>query len=83
MLSKLKQFAKKLWSHLASSATQLFRRIMEPAQPNIVTGTLADLPRSRVQNQERFGHQPHDLSATRSACGLVTRHPGRVASAWR
>jgi len=38
LLSKLTQFAKKLWSRLSTAATQLFARIMAPAQSNLVTG---------------------------------------------
>ena len=49
MLSQLTQFAKKLLSRLATAANQLFRRILEPVQSNLVTGTLADLPRSRSE----------------------------------
>src|SRR5687768_4608614 len=47
MLSTFTQFAKKWWSQLSTAATQLLRRILEPAQSNLVTGTLADLSRSR------------------------------------
>ena len=49
MLSQLTQFAKKLWTQLSNAANQLFRRIMEPARSNLVTGTVADLPRSRTE----------------------------------
>ncbi len=49
MLSYLTQCAKQLWSRLTSAANQLFRRITQPASPNVVTGTLADLPRSRAE----------------------------------
>jgi len=48
-LSQLAQFARKPWSRLASTANQLFRRIARPACSKLVTGTLADLPRSRAQ----------------------------------
>jgi transposase InsO family protein len=48
MLSQLTRCAKNLWSRLSSAANQLFRRIIEPARPSLVTGTLADLPRSRA-----------------------------------
>jgi hypothetical protein len=47
MLSRLAQFARKLWSRLASTANRLFRRITRPAWPNLVTGTRADIPRNR------------------------------------
>ena len=47
MLSKLTQFAKKLWSRLSTAANKLLHSILEPAHFNLVTGTLADLPRSR------------------------------------
>jgi hypothetical protein len=38
-----------LWSRLSSAANKLFRRITQPARSNMVTGTLADLPRSRAE----------------------------------
>jgi putative transposase len=49
MLSKLTQFAKKLLSRLTTAANRLFRRITAPARANLVTGTLADLPRRRLE----------------------------------
>jgi hypothetical protein len=49
MLSQLKRYAKHVWSRLISVANQLFRCITEPARPSLITGTLADLPRSRAQ----------------------------------
>src|SRR5664279_3520474 len=49
MLSQLTRCAKNLWARLSSAARQFFRRLTEPARPNLVTGTLADLPRSRAQ----------------------------------
>ena len=49
MWSQNTQYAKKLWTRLSYAANQLFRRITEPAQSNLVTGTLADLPRSRPE----------------------------------
>ena len=49
MLSKITQFAKKRLSRLATPVNRLFRRITEPARSNIVTGTLADLPRARSE----------------------------------
>ena len=49
MLSYLTQCAKQLWSRLTSAANQWFRRSTQPASPNVVTGTLADLPRSRAE----------------------------------
>ena len=49
MLSLLTRCAKNLWSRLSSAASQLFRRLTQPARPNLVTGTLADLPRSRAE----------------------------------
>jgi hypothetical protein len=33
-------------SRLSSAANRLFRYITQPARPNILTGTVADLPRS-------------------------------------
>jgi hypothetical protein len=47
MLSRLSQFAKKLWSRLSTAANQFFRRLTQPGQSHLVTGTLADLPRRR------------------------------------
>src|SRR5713101_2357828 len=49
MLSQLARYAEKLWARLSSTARQLFRRLTEPARLNLVTGTLADLPRSRAE----------------------------------
>jgi putative transposase len=49
MLSQLSRFAKNLWARLSSAAHQLWRRLTEPARPNLVTGTLSDLPRSRAE----------------------------------
>src|SRR5829696_7688282 len=48
MLSQLTRCAKSLWVRLSSAANQLLRRLTQPARPNMVTGTLADLPRSRA-----------------------------------
>jgi hypothetical protein len=33
-------------SRLSSAANRLFRYITQPSRPNILTGTVADLPRS-------------------------------------
>lgn len=49
MLSLLTQYAQNLWTRLSSAAKQLFRRLTAPARPNLVTGTLVDLPRSRAE----------------------------------
>ena len=49
MLSQLRRCANNLWARLSSAARQLFRRLTEPARPNLATGTLADLPRSRAE----------------------------------
>jgi hypothetical protein len=49
MLSLLTRCAKNLSSHLSFVANQLFRHLTAPACANLVTGTLADLPRSRVE----------------------------------
>ena len=49
MLSQLTRCAQNLCARLLSAARQLLRRLTEPARPNLVTGTLADLPRSRVE----------------------------------
>jgi hypothetical protein len=48
MFSQLTRCAKNLWARLSSAASQLLRRLTEPAHPNLVTGTRADLPRSRA-----------------------------------
>ena len=48
MWSQITQCAKKLWSRLSRAANQLFRRILEPAQSHLATGTLADIPRRRT-----------------------------------
>ena len=49
MLSRVTRCAKNLWSRLSSAANQLFRRLTEPARPNLVTGALADLSRHRAE----------------------------------
>ena len=49
MLSQLAQCAKKLLSRLGIAADQLFRHLTRPASSNLVTSTLADLPRSRSE----------------------------------
>jgi hypothetical protein len=49
MFSQLTRSAKKLWARLLSAANQFFRRVTEPARPNLVTGTLVDLPRRRAE----------------------------------
>jgi len=49
MLSQLTRCTKNLWARLSSAARQLLRRLTEPARSRLVTGTLADLPRSRAQ----------------------------------
>ena len=49
MFIRLTQCAKHLLSPLSSAANQLFRRITQPAHSNVVTGTLADLPRCRAE----------------------------------
>jgi putative transposase len=48
MLAQLARCARYLWSQLSSAADQLFCRLTQPARPNLVTGTLADLPRNRA-----------------------------------
>ena len=47
MLAQLTRCARYLWSRLSSAADQLLR-LTQPARPKLVTGTLADLPRSRA-----------------------------------
>ena len=49
MLSHLTRCAMKVLSRLSTAANQLFRRITQPDRPNMVTSTLADLPRSRAE----------------------------------
>jgi putative transposase len=49
MWTQLTRCAQNLWARLSSAAKQLLRRLTEPASPNLVTGTLADLPRSRAE----------------------------------
>ncbi len=49
MVSLLTQYAQNLRARLSSAAHQLFRRLTKPAGPNLVTGTLADLSRSRTE----------------------------------
>jgi hypothetical protein len=49
MLSQLTRCDQNLWARLSSAASQLFRRLTEPARPNLLTGTLADLPRCRAE----------------------------------
>jgi putative transposase len=48
MLSQLTRCAMNLCARLSSAARQLLR-LTELARPNLVTGTLADLPRSRAE----------------------------------
>lgn len=54
MLSYLTQCAKLLWSRLTSAANQWFRRSTQPASPNVLTGTLADLPQGDRTCREGF-----------------------------
>ena len=49
MLSQLTRGARSLWARLSTAASQFFRRLTKPARPNLVTGTLADLPRRRAE----------------------------------
>jgi putative transposase len=49
MLSQLTRFVKRLWTNLSTVTNQFFRHITQPASPNLVTGTLADLPRRRSE----------------------------------
>jgi len=44
MLSQLTRCAKNLWARLSSAASQFLRCLTKPARPNLVTGTLAELP---------------------------------------
>ena len=49
MCSQLTRFAKRLWARLSTVTNQFFRRLTQPASPNLVTDTLADLPRRRSE----------------------------------
>jgi putative transposase len=49
MLRLLTRCGKNLLSRLSSAANQLLRQMAEPARANLATGTLVDLPRSRVE----------------------------------
>jgi hypothetical protein len=49
MVSQLTRYAKNLWARLSLAANQFWRLLNQPARPNLVTGTLADLPRSRAE----------------------------------
>ena len=49
MFSQLRHFARKLWTRLSHAANRLFRHILAPTQSNLVTGTLADIPRRRTE----------------------------------
>src|SRR5919201_136161 len=49
MVSRIAQFIQQWSSGLSSAAHGVFRRLTQPARPNAVTGTLAELPRSRTE----------------------------------
>ena len=49
MFNRLVRFAKRVWDGLANAADHLFRRVTQPAHGDPITGTVADLPRSRAQ----------------------------------
>ena len=49
MLVHLKQCAKNLLSRLSAAANQLFRSVTQPGRLKVLTGTLADLPRTRSE----------------------------------
>lgn len=49
MPSRLTPCAKQFVSSLSAAANRLVRRRTQPAQSNLVAGTLADLPRSRTE----------------------------------
>ena len=49
MFSQLRHFARKLWTRLSHAANRLFHHILAPTQSNLVTGTLADIPRRRTE----------------------------------
>jgi hypothetical protein len=48
MLSQFTRCSKKPLWRLSSAANKLFRRITQPAQPELVTGMLTALPHSRA-----------------------------------
>ncbi len=48
-LSQLTQCAQNLWARLSAAAHQFLRRLIRPARPNLVTGALADFPRTRAE----------------------------------
>src|SRR5258706_7633193 len=49
MLSQLPRFAKRLWIRLSSAAHQVLRHLTQASSSNLVTSTLADLPRRRSE----------------------------------
>ena len=49
MLSQLTHYAQNLWARLSAAANQFFRHLLKPARSTLLTGTLADLPRSRAE----------------------------------
>jgi hypothetical protein len=49
MFSQLRRWTKNLRARLSSAANPPLHRLTEPAEPNRVTGILADLPRRRAE----------------------------------
>ena len=49
MFGRLAHFAKCVWDRLAGATHQLFRCVTQPALSSPLSGTLAELPRSRTQ----------------------------------
>lgn len=49
MLTQLTRCAKNLWARLSSATHQFLHHLLKPARPNLLTGILADLARSRAE----------------------------------
>ena|SRR5258708_2615649 len=49
MLNQLTHYAQNLWARFSAAANRFFRHLIKPARSNLVTGTLADLPRTRAE----------------------------------
>jgi putative transposase len=76
MLRQLTRFAKKVFSCLSSAANRLFRCITQPARSNMVTGTLADRPRSRAE-------LPAENAPVRQQLIVLLRHTKTPRLPWR
>jgi putative transposase len=49
MLTQLTRCAQNLWARLSSAANQFLGHLFKPARPNLLTGSMAALPRSRAE----------------------------------